>query len=144
MCFWHLSLLIYTLNYVICCNESRIRPFSSQSVIYGGLKAILEAFLCFIRQLMSWVLHIVFSNPKVFYFKVKIIIVWSNSFEVTVSSRNLVDLSFPTLVFLVRLSLKFYLINLKDSSTMFQDRLCFKVDYVSWNYGIFHLCNRLI
>ena len=47
--------------------------------------------------------------------------------------------SFSTLVVLVRLSLKFYLINLKDSSTMFWGRLCFKVDYVSWNYGILDL-----
>ena len=39
---------------------------------------------------------------------------------ITVPSRNIVDLSFPTLVFLVRLSLKFYFINLKDSVTMFQ------------------------
>ena len=37
----------------------------------------------------------------------------------TVPSRKIVDLSFQTLVFLVRLSLKFYLIILKDSATMF-------------------------
>ena len=38
--------------------------------------------------------------------------------KTTVPLQNVVDLSFPTLVFLIRLSLKFYLINLKDSSTM--------------------------
>ena len=37
---------------------------------------------------------------------------------ITVPSQNIVDLSFPSLVFLVKLSLKFYLINLKVSSTM--------------------------
>ena len=47
-----------------------------------------------------------------------------------VPSRNIVDLSFPTLVFLIRLSLKLYFINLKNSSTMFWGRLCSKVDYV--------------
>ena len=47
----------------------------------------------------------------------------------TVPSQNIVDLSFPTLVFLVRLSLKIYLINLKDNSTIFRGRLHFKVDY---------------
>ena len=50
---------------------------------------------------------------------------------ITVPSRNIVDLAFSTLVFLIRLSLKFYLIDLKDSSTMFRGRLSFKVDYIS-------------
>ena len=49
-------------------------------------------------------------------------------YRTTVPSRNIVDLSFPTLVFLVRLSFKFCLKNLKDSATMFWGRLCFKVD----------------
>ena len=55
-----------------------------------------------------------------------------NSIRHTVPSQNLVNLSFPTLFFFVRISLKFCLINLKDSATMFWGRLCFKVNYVSW------------
>ena len=54
----------------------------------------------------------------------------AGKFRTTVHSQNIVDLSFPTLVFLIRLFLKFYLTNLKDSATMFRGRLCFKVDYV--------------